>query len=320
MATVTVLLALYNGATHLEEQLESLARQDFQDWSLLVSDDGSFDAGPQIIDAFAARLPRGRVRMISGPRRGSAANFLHLVAQAPDGPVAFCDQDDRWNPDKLSRAMAALETAQGPAIYSARTTICDEDMTPLAGARLFHGPFGFRNALVQCATAGNTIALNASGAALLRAAAPAGIAANIPAHDWFSYQVLTGAGGQVLRDEAEVLLYRQHTENLMGRNDTASAAAARLRMLFDGNYAGWLRRNQAALTALEAQLTPENRMILHAFGAALDMNGPRAAMCLRRLGIYRQTRAGTAALFAATAMGSLRRGVKADQTASTRAL
>lgn len=312
MSQITVLLALYNGANYLEEQLESLANQDFADWSLLVSDDGSVDGGPDLVAAFGARFAPRRVRMIHGPQRGSAANFLHLVAQAPEGAIAFCDQDDRWKRHKLSRAMAALAGARGPAIYSARTTICDENMNPLAGARLFSGPFGFRNALVQCATAGNTIALNASGAALLRAAAQAGIDANIPAHDWFAYQVLTGAGGQVLRDEAEVLLYRQHAENLMGRNDTAPAAAARLRKLFDGNFAGWLRRNQTALLAVETLLTPENRAILRDFGAALTMPGPRAAWQLRRLGIHRQTLAGTSALFAAVAAGSLRRGASAD--------
>ena len=41
---VTILMALYNGAPHLQAQLDSFAAQDWTDWDLLVSDDGSGDA------------------------------------------------------------------------------------------------------------------------------------------------------------------------------------------------------------------------------------------------------------------------------------
>ncbi len=302
---VTILMALYNGAAHLQEQLDSFTSQDHRRWDLLVSDDGSKDNSPEIIAGYAKAESAHAVQLIRGPRQGSARNFLHLIEQAPPGPVAFSDQDDLWHPDKLSRAMQAISTAGGPAIYSARTTICDENLAPLKGARRFKGPFGFRNALVQCATAGNTIVLNAEGAALLRRAAPAAARAEIPAHDWWAYQIITGAGGQVLRDDAEVLLYRQHSANLMGRNDTPLAAATRLQKLFAREFGGWLRRNIVALHGAADLLSDENRRLLGAFGAALERPGPQTAMELNRLGIHRQTRAGTAALLAAAAAGRL---------------
>lgn len=302
---VTILMALYNGAAHLQEQLDSFTAQDHHRWDLLVSDDGSQDTGPAIVARYAKTSNQHAIRLIEGPSRGSARNFLHLLEQAPPGPVAFSDQDDLWNPDKLSRAMSAVSRASGPAIYSARTTICDENLAPLKGARRFKGPFGFRNALVQCATAGNTIVLNAEGAALLRQAAPAAARADIPAHDWWAYQIITGAGGQVLRDDAEVLLYRQHSSNLMGRNDTPLAAAVRLQKLFAREFGGWLRRNIAALNGARDLLSDENRRILDSFSEALQRPGPLAAMRLKRLGIHRQTRPGTAALMAAAAAGRL---------------
>ncbi len=302
---VTILMALYNGAAHLQEQLDSFTAQDHLHWDLLVSDDGSRDSGPEIVARYPGAGKQHAIRLIEGPSQGSARNFLHLIEQAPPGPIAFSDQDDLWHPDKLSRAMRAISTASGPAIYSARTTICDENLRPLKGARRFEGPFGFRNALVQCATAGNTIVLNAEGAALLRRAAPAAARADIPAHDWWAYQIITGAGGQVLRDDAEVLLYRQHSANLMGRNDTPLAAAVRLQKLFAREFGGWLRRNIIALDGARDLLTEESRKLLDEFSAALAKSGPLAAMRLRQLGIHRQTRTGTAALMAAAAAGRL---------------
>lgn len=313
MNKITVLLAMYNGARHLQQQLDSIAVQAFTAWDLLVSDDGSTDDSRAILARFATRFAPGRVRLIEGPRRGSAANFLHLLTQAPEGAVAFCDQDDRWRPDKLARAVEALAPERGPAIYSARTTICDENLVPLAPARLFHGPFGFENALVQCATAGNTIVLNPAGAALVRRAAPAGIAAQVPAHDWFAYQVLTGAGGAVVRDTDEVVFYRQHAANLMGRNDTFAAGKARFRKLFDGEFGGWLHRNIAALSSA-GTLLPEHRATMAGFARAIQTGGPRAVAELSRLGIHRQTRAGTMALYLAAAGGRLRSQTRPPDT------
>ena len=61
MTRITILMASYNGAAHIGAQLESLAAQSHRDWRLIVSDDGSSDATCAIVEAFAARLPSGKV-------------------------------------------------------------------------------------------------------------------------------------------------------------------------------------------------------------------------------------------------------------------
>ncbi|MDF3605215.1 glycosyltransferase [Paracoccus sp. DMF-8] len=106
---VAVLMALFNGAPHLQAQLDSLARQG-TDWRLWVGDDGSTDDGPQIVRDFAANQPKDRVELLTGqglgPGQGPAQNFRRLLQRVPDKAtaVAFCDQDDVWPDDKLSRA------------------------------------------------------------------------------------------------------------------------------------------------------------------------------------------------------------------------
>ena len=69
-----ILLALYNGAPYLSEQLDSLVAQSHTDWRLLVSDDASVDAGPGMLRDFAAQQGDDQVRMIAGPTAGASAN------------------------------------------------------------------------------------------------------------------------------------------------------------------------------------------------------------------------------------------------------
>ncbi|MTH63268.1 glycosyltransferase family 2 protein [Paracoccus shanxieyensis] len=305
---ITIIMATRNGADYLPTQLDSILGQSFPDWQLIVSDDGSTDATRQIVARYADQLGDGRIRLTDGPCQGATANFLQLLEKVEgDSWFAYCDQDDLWQPDKLARAVAHLSQRTGPAVYAARTTICDHDLHPLAPAPHFPGPFGLRNALIQACLPGNTTVANAAALRLLQRGIVAATQAKIVSHDWWTYQLLAGAGADIFRDKAQVVLYRQHSANVMGRNDTTRARAARFGMLFDGQFAGWLAQNQAALEPVSHLFTAENQRLLRQFGCFLDASGPRAAMLMLRMGLYRQTRSGTLAVNAAALAGRLRR-------------
>ena len=304
---IILLLASYQGAAYLKQQLTSLMAQSHPDWSLIVGDDGSRDETAAIVKEFAATQPAGRVTMIKGPCAGATLNFLNLLEAAPSGAaIAFCDQDDVWLPQKLEYAMEFLRKTDGPAHYAARTIICDSDMIPLTNSRSFGRPLGFRNALVQACMAGNTSVFNPAAAELLKAAAPAARAARILSHDWWAYQITSAMGATLYHDSRPVLYYRQHGKSEVGRNDTLRAMAARMTKLFAGDFGGWLAHNYQALHAAHLPLDAESREVLDRFGELLTMSGPKAAGQIGRLGLYRQTRMGTAALFGAALAGRLR--------------
>lgn len=304
---ITIALATFQGARFLRSQLNSFNAQTFADWDLLISDDGSTDDTLQICKEFAASHHDNRVSLITGPGRGATNNFLHLIERAnPDHWLALSDQDDVWTADKLARAAQFLNDQSGPAVYAARTTICDEALRPLAPAPAYIRPLSFRNALIQACLPGNTTVLNQAAAALLRRAAASARTAGIISHDWWIYQLLSAAGAAMMRDRAQVVLYRQHPENVMGRNDSPRARAARLTMLVDGTFADWLGRNQAALLPVQELLTCESRDVLHRFGAALRRAGPVTMAEFLGMGLYRQTRGGTIAIMAAALSGRLK--------------
>lgn len=303
---VTICLALHDGGRHIAEQLASLAALE-GDWRLIVSDDASRDDGPAIVRAFAATRGAGQVVLVSGPARGAARNFLHLLDLAPaDRPLAFCDQDDVWLPRRLTAGLAGLTGVSGPAVHLGHTLVCDEALRPQSRGPAHRRRPGFHNALVQAGGPGNAMTLNPAAVALLKHARPAAVPAGIHAHDWWVYQIVTGCGGAWLTSDEVVLLYRQHDRNVIGRNDTARAALRRAAMLVDGTFAGWLDGNLRALAGAAKLLTPENRALLAATERALRAPGPRAAARLHRLGLRRDTVRGTAALLAAAAAGRLR--------------
>lgn len=302
-ARVTILMAVYNGGAVLREQLDSFAAQDHARWRLLASDDGSSDNSRAVLAAFAAE--GHDVTVLDGPGQGGTANFLSLVARAEEdgGWLAFSDQDDVWMPDRLSRGIAALEGLDGPALYCSRTWITGPD---LKGRRLSPArPRGasFRNALVQNVVAGNTILLNAQAARLARAAVHE--ARRVVVHDWWLYQLVTGAGGAVVHDDRPTLYYRQHVANQIGANDTWPARIRRIRQLLRGDFRAWNAVNIAALSASAHRLTPENRARLDAF-ADLHAAGPlRRLAALRRLRLYRQSWPAQAALWLAALLGRM---------------
>lgn len=306
-----ILMGLHDGAVHLRDQLDSFARQSHGAWDLVVGDDGSADAGPAILRAFAKEMaPRGAgVRLCTGPCQGVTVNFLTLLANAPDaGWLALSDQDDVWLPEHLETGLAALARvpAATPALYGARSWICDEDLGRRRMSPAFHRPPGFRNALVQSIAGGNTMLLNRAGADLARRAAREALAVGGPAtHDWWLYQVISGAGGQVIRDEVPTILYRQHGGNLFGSNRGAGAVLRRLRHILRGDLVRWVDANIAALTASAHRLTPENRAILAGFAR---LRGQGLAARLRgfaRAGLYRQGRVGQAVLWMALMLNKL---------------
>lgn len=291
-ARVVILLASYDGAAFLAEQLASLEAQDHADWRLVWRDDGSRDDTVAILQDFAARQAPGRVERLAGPEAhlGSAAGFLALLRHVAPGlrdndVVSFADQDDVWLPFKLSRAVRALgEAGAGPAIYCARQVLVDAKLNPLAvSARLVATP-RFPAALTQNLATGCTMAMNAAAARLVAGSqAPGGCQ-----HDWWSYLLVTAAGGALLADDEPVLLYRQHGGNAVGAQSSFLRRGWAALKRGPRAFMGLMRQNVAALDAQRHLLTPEARAQLDQIQQALRGGPLERWAVLRRCGLRRQ--------------------------------
>jgi glycosyltransferase involved in cell wall biosynthesis len=306
-ARVAILLGMFNGAPFLRDQLESIGRQTHRNWTLHIRDDGSRDDSIDVAKCFAATMPGRDIRIDRGAHRGFARNFLTLLGAVPmdADAVAFCDQDDVWLPGKLTHALTLLARipAGRPALYCGRTILTDRALSPIGASPEFTRPPSFRNALVQNIAGGNTMVMNRAALDLARISAD--YRGPIPAHDWFIYQLVTGADGTVIYDRAPQVLYRQHGGNLIGANQGMVARLRRIAALSGGQFQRWSDQNLDALGAVSPLLTPDNREILDRFRG---LRASRPAARLRELaqtGLHRQTRCGNAALWMAAALGKI---------------
>lgn len=303
---IVIGLCSYNGARWLGAQLDSIAAQTHQNWSLWISDDGSTDGTQGVVAAFQAAHPDHDIRLIQGPRQGAAQNFLSLLCH-PDLPLAtqthlaLSDQDDLWLPEKLARGLAVLAAepdGMQPLIYGGQSRHIDEAGQEVGRSRRPRRPVCLQNAVVQNMVSGHSLILNPAALALARRA---GRPADVAFQDWWLGLLVMACGGRAVVDQNEVLLYRQHQGNVIGAPQGIVAQVHRVGLLFGQRYARWLAANLAGLRAADLPLTPEARQILQAMAEA--RNPLARTACLRRLGLHRQSRVETGLLYLATLLG-----------------
>jgi glycosyltransferase involved in cell wall biosynthesis len=108
---VTVVVPAWNTSSVLTETLDSIRAQTFQDFEVLVVDDGSTDGTAEVVERHGAE--DHRFRLIRQGHAGVSIARNKAVAEARGEWIAFLDADDVWLPPKLERQLALLE--QDPA-------------------------------------------------------------------------------------------------------------------------------------------------------------------------------------------------------------
>ena len=140
-ASISVALCTFNGARHLQAQLESIASQTLLPDELVVCDDGSHDTTVEIVTCFSASAPF-QIHLTVNPRNlGSTKNFERAISLCQGDIIALCDQDDVWNKDKLRQIKSAFEAHPEAGAVFSDAEIVNELLQPL-GYRLWQR-YGF---------------------------------------------------------------------------------------------------------------------------------------------------------------------------------
>jgi teichuronic acid biosynthesis glycosyltransferase TuaG len=106
----------YNGERFLKSAIDSVLAQTFQDWELLVIDDGSKDQSVRIIEDYSANDPRIKLLKTKFEKvaMGPAAARNTGIDAATGRYIAFLDSDDMWLPGKLSEQISFMQTKNIP--------------------------------------------------------------------------------------------------------------------------------------------------------------------------------------------------------------
>ncbi len=224
-APISVALATFNGARFLPAQLESLLRQTTPPCELVAIDDASTDESLRLLAAFAERAPFPVRLAQNGERRGYRTTFVVAAARCAGELIAFCDQDDVWEPHKLERMARAFED---PEVLLAHhdATLIDADDHEIGRLRTGrHGPWDvvpgftqmFRRKLVAFSSLQPLSVDHLWTIAAAKDPPPIGDPLHpIQAHDQF-YLFWADALGKTVHVGKELVRYRQHPGALFGR-------------------------------------------------------------------------------------------------------
>lgn len=204
-----VVVSTYNGACHIDAQLDSILAQDLKPDLVIVRDDGSSDDTVTLLREYVLK---GEIQLIEGQNLGVVGSFLSVLSEVPSDIdyVFLSDQDDVWHSDKISRAVSCLEEIgqAKPCYYCAEYTFCDAQMNRGERSHLLRGEVDFAHMLFENPTSGNTCALNRP---LLELVLRGG-SLDVYCHDWWM-GLVASALGTVVHDDFDSLDYRRTGSN-----------------------------------------------------------------------------------------------------------
>lgn len=129
--TASIVVPAYNAAATIAETLDSLLAQRFEDFEIIVVDDGSTDGTGAVVTRYADP----RLHCLRQRNRGLAGAHNTGIAHARGRYIAFCDADDLWEPEKLGLHIAHLDARPGVGISFSGSRLIDDQGRPLGLAQ-----------------------------------------------------------------------------------------------------------------------------------------------------------------------------------------
>lgn len=214
VAKIAVLMAVFNGAKFIGEQIDSVLNQTYKDFKLVVLDDGSTDRSADIVTDYMRR--DARITLFRNEKNlGVIKTFEKLLSFVDTPYFCFCDQDDVWLPSKLEFSLRKIEESGADLVYT-DLILVDEKLNALGVTMWQHArihPIRGNDVLpliIKSTVTGCTLLARSR---LIPVCLP--FPEGIYMYDWWMAVAAASQGGIAYLTEPQVL-YRQHSENLLG--------------------------------------------------------------------------------------------------------
>nr|WP_213086810.1 glycosyltransferase family 2 protein [Streptococcus zalophi] len=267
-------MATYNGEKFLAEQIESIQKQTFKEWTLLIRDDGSSDTTRDIINDFIKT--DSRIRLIHQDKFdniGVIKSFYTLVKHEPADFYFFSDQDDVWLEDKLEVTLAKAKTypTNKPLLVYTDLSVVNQDLEMMAESMIkkqsHHANTTLHQELTENTITGGTMLINHELAEKWI------VYDDILMHDWYLALIASATGNLVYLDQS-TQLYRQHDNNVLGARTWTKRMKKWLKphLLFKKYW--WLvtESQKQAHHLLNFNLSKEKREMIIAYTSLLEQS------------------------------------------------
>lgn len=119
---VSIITPCYNSERFIAETIQSVQKQTYPNWELLITDDGSTDNSVEIIEKLIEK--DNRIKLFKIQNSGPAIARNNSIKNAKGSYMAFIDSDDLWFPEFLSTSIKTVKTTEGFVFSSYKR--CDE--------------------------------------------------------------------------------------------------------------------------------------------------------------------------------------------------
>ena len=202
---VNIIISTYNGEKYIKEQIDSLLNQIYPNIEIYVRDDGSKDGTIAILKEYEEN---NQIHLIQGENLGFCGSFMEMLRVVEEGDYwSFCDQDDIWSKDKISRAVETLEKEKRqeiPLLYHSASEMIDENGKSLGILTVQEETNSFRRNLTGTIGVGFSMVINSA----LRKEMLKCDYKKVYAHDWLAGAIAEGFG-KVIVDHTVLAKYRR---------------------------------------------------------------------------------------------------------------
>ena len=235
---IDVLISTYNGEKYISEQIESILRQDYSDFKIIIRDDLSTDNTMTIIKEYVEKYPN-KISLLDnkGINLGSSNSFLELLRFSQSELVCFCDQDDVWLETKLSILFNyynfQIMDKNRPILIHTGVKVVDSNLNEIP--ELTYSFNKNKNSMeknfiwhiFQNDVSGCTMMINKELRKIINCIDYKNV--NMIQHDWLIAQVAYLKGGKYYINDKTVL-YRQHANNVIGATKLSLIGKLSLKM------------------------------------------------------------------------------------------
>lgn len=275
--TVEILMATYNGASFVEEQIKSILEQTYPDWHLTVNDDCSTDNTYEILKEYQKKYPHKiSVGQSNKNSKNAKNNFFYMLHNTTADYIMFSDQDDYWLPDKIKLTLEAMklnEENNMPVLVHTDLSVVDKELNIIAKSMFKQQKLDYKknkpnNLAVQNIVTGCTVMINKPLAQLLYHTPM-----SVKVHDWW-IGLVAGVFGKIVFVNKPTVFYRQHGLNVCGAKNMSDMAYL-LKRGADGKNArymlkqGYEMSKELALVYKE-KIQPQIYEMLAAYGNMSD--------------------------------------------------
>lgn len=210
--SVSIAMAAYNGEKYISEQIDSILLQLKENDELVISLNPSSDKTKNIINRYVEK--DCRVKLFVCEEKGVISNFENAIKHCNNEIIFLSDQDDIWLSEKIQTVLPLFQLKEVIAVAH-RSMLVDSGLKPI-------GVSNWEKHSVQKISPFRIICKNCiQGSCLafrreiLKYALP--FPKNLPMHDsWLG--IVAACLGKVILVSDELILYRQHENNVTSRN------------------------------------------------------------------------------------------------------